>query len=248
MAVANVDSLKIEIAKNYQKNLINYFEDEKKATRFLSTAMAYVQRNPKLLECEPLTLINAIIMMAEIQFMPSDVSGEAYIIPYKGKAQLQLGYQGLVTLFYRAGVRSIAAEIVYKNDKFSYKNGVIEHEPDVFSDRGEAIGAYVIAETQSGGKIAKVMKKQDIMAIGKKFSKSFNSSMTPWKEENDPELWMWKKTVLKQAAKLIPKNEQIYRYIAEDNKDSNIAERMKKAEKETLKIGNHEIKNNEKAQ
>lgn len=239
--IKNANDLKIILANQYQKQINNYFGDEKKALKFLSSVIASVQRTPELLNCELSTVINSFMVMAQLELMPSDVTGEAYVLPYKGKAQFQLGYQGLVTLFYRAGARAITAEIVYKNDKFDYTNGIITHSPDVFSDkRGEAIGAYVIVETQQGGKISKVMKKNDIMEIGKKFSKSFSSSFTPWKETNDPELWMWKKTVLKQAAKLVPKNETIYKAIAEDNKDSNIADRMDKAKQEAegMKMSN----------
>lgn len=237
----NANDLKLLLAKQYQAQINNYFGDEARALKFLSSVMASVQRLPKLLECDATTVVNSFMTMAQLELMPSDVSGEAYVLPYKGKAQFQLGYQGLVTLFYRAGVRSIVSEIVYKKDKFEYINGEVKHTPDIFADdRGEAIGAYVIVETQSGGKIAKVMKKKDIIEIGKRFSQSFNSDFTPWNEKNDPELWMWKKTVLKQVAKLVPKNETIYKAIAIDNEDSIIAERARKALKggESMKMGN----------
>jgi recombination protein RecT len=237
---AQIKNLKLVLANQYQKQIENYFGDPKLAMKFLSSVISAVQRTPELLNCEPTSLINSFMTMAQLQFMPSNVSGEAYVLPYKGIAQFQLGYQGLVTLFYRAGAKSISAEIVYKNDKFDYTNGIITHSPDVFADnRGEAIGAYVIVELQAGGKVSKVMKAKDIMDMGKKFSKSFNTSFTPWKEANDPELWMWKKTVLKQVAKLVPKNETIFKAVAEDNKESNVADRAEKArmESEGLKMG-----------
>ncbi len=243
--IKSTNDLKVVLATQYQKEIENYFGDHKKALEFLSGVISSVQRTPKLLECTPASLINSFMTMAQLKLMPSDVSGEAYVLPYANKngtvAQFQLGYQGLVTLFYRAGVKSIVSEIVYKNDKFSYKNGQIDHEPDVFAkDRGEAIGAYVIVETQNGGKISKVMRKEDVMNIGQKFSKSFSSDYTPWKEKNDPELWMWKKTVLKQIAKLVPKNETIYKAISIDNEESNINDRMKKLKSEAdgFKMGN----------
>ena len=244
---AGVDNFRKVLSTQYHKQIENYFGDSKKALKFLSSVVSSIQRNPKLLECEPASVINSFLTMAQLELMPSDVSGEAYVLPYKNVAQFQLGYQGLVTLFYRAGARSITAEIVYARDTFSYVNGVITHSPDVFSsDRGEAIGAYVIVELQQGGKISKVMNKDQIMDIGKKFSKSFATDFTPWKEKNDPELWMWKKTVLKQAAKLVPKNETIFKAIAEDNKESNIADRLSKAEDESkaLTMGSL-LKNNE---
>lgn len=238
---AQIKNLKTVLATQYQKQIENYFGDPKLALKFLSSVVAAVQRTPELLNCEPTSVINSFMTMAQLQFMPSNVSGEAYVLPYKGVAQFQIGYQGLVTLFYRSGVRLIVAEIVYSKDKFSYTNGVIEHSPDVFAkDRGEAIGAYVIVTLPSGEKLAKVMKAKDILDMGKSFSKSFNTSFTPWKEANDPELWMWKKTVLKQVAKLVPKNETIFKAVEEDNKDSKLAERLEtaKMEGEGLKMGN----------
>lgn len=238
--VGSVQNLRGMLDADFKTSVLNYFEgDKNKLAKFLSSVVSAVQRTPELLNCDAKSVINSFMTMAHLEFMPSDVSGEAYVLPYKNKAQFQLGYQGLVTLFYRAGAKSIIAEIVRKNDKFSVINGVIEHSPDMFSDRGEAIGAYVIIELQMGGKVSKVMSKKEIIEIGEKFSKSYFEygtknigKYTPWNEKNDPELWMWKKTVMKQAAKLVPKNETIFKAIAEDNKESNIADRMEKAKDE----------------
>jgi recombination protein RecT len=229
------NDLKTLLATHYMKQINNYFGNEKQAMCFLSGVMAAVQRNPKLLECTPISLVNSFITMAQLRLMPSEVSGEAYVIPYNNskkdgdkwikvlEAQFQLGYQGLVTLFYRAGVKSIQSEIVYENDSFSYINGIITHSPDVFSDnRGKTRGAYAIVVLGTGGIIPKVMSAKDIMAMGQRFSKSFTNKDSPWSGDKDPEKWMWKKTVLKQVAKLVPKNEEIFKAIAEDNKDSNI--------------------------
>jgi len=218
--------LKTVLAGEYRKQIENYFGDPQKALEFLSSVVASVQRTPKLLECTPESLVNSFITMAQLKLMPSEVSGEAYVLPYKNVAQFQIGYQGLVTLFYRSGVKSIIAEIVYDKDEFSYINGVVEHNADPFQeDRGEPKGAYVIVELQTGGKVNKAMNKKEIMDIGSKFSKSFKSEYSPWNVKNDPQLWMWRKTVLKQVAKLVPKNETIAKAISEDNKDSIISDR-----------------------
>lgn len=253
VGIRDTRDLKQILVANYQKQINNYFGDERQALKFLSSVVSSVQRNPKLLNCKPASLINSFMTMAQLELMPSDVSGEAYVIPYKDEAQFQLGYQGLVTLFYRAGVRSIVAEIVYEKDDFKYVNGEVKHEPDVFNDaRGEAKGAYVIVELQAGGKVTKVMSKKEIIHIGQKFSKSFKTEYSPWNAKNDPQLWMWKKTVLKQSAKLIPKNETIFKAIDEDNKDSVIAGRLDAANKEgdSMKMGNlmkHNEENNKES-
>lgn len=225
----------------------NFFSTEERAMKFMSSVMAAVQKTPKLLDCEPMSIVNSFMTMAQLGLMPSDVSGEAYVLPYKDKAQFQLGYQGLITLFYRAGGTSIRSEIVRANDKFSFVNGVISHEIDIMKSneqRGEPVGAYAIATIQGGGEIAKAMNKDDIIGYGKNFSKSFNSDYSPWNEKNDPELWMWKKTVLKQLGKLLPKNETINRAIDADNQDSRIAEVKGMVEESNLKMGNF-LKDNE---
>lgn len=236
MNESNLPVLKTEvqiaefISKNYLNQLKNFFGDEKQAMKFLSSMRASIQKLPKLLECEPLTIINSFMTMAQLGLMPSDVSGEAFVLPYKSglvtKAQFQLGYQGLITLFYRAGGIGIRTGIVRQNDSISIENGVVNHKVDVFKSndqRGEAIGAYAVA-TVNGAEISKYMHKDDILDMGKNFSKSWATPFTPWKPENDPELWMWQKTVLKQLAKLLPKNETINRAIDYDNQDSRISE------------------------
>lgn len=242
------------IDKNYKNQIANYFADNQKALEFLSGVRAEVQRNPELLNCDPMSVVNSFITAASLKLMPSGVSGEAYVLPYKNKtgqvAQFQLGYQGLVTLFYRAGVQSIHADIVRENDKIELVNGSIKHVVDPtksMATRGKAVGAYVVVNFK-GSPMGKYMHADDILAHGKKFSKSFSSDYSPWNEKNDPELWMWKKTVLKQAAKLLPKNETINKAIAYDNEDSTLGDRLKEAQVETNKIamGNLQLPNAKK--
>jgi recombination protein RecT len=122
--------------------------------------------------------------MAELGLYPSNTSGQAYVLPYKNsqkglyEAQFQLGYQGLVTLFYRSGVKAIRSEIVREGDEFGFINGVIRHTYNVFDPtrhKKPAIGAYVIVELPTGGEVHKAMGKEEILNIGKKFSKSYDT-------------------------------------------------------------------------
>lgn len=254
-SIRSENDLKVFLAKNYMAQIKNFFGNEKQAMKFLSSVMADVQKTPKLLECEPTTLINSYMTMAQLGLMPSGVSGEAYVLPYAKnsknpdgswskimQAQFQLGYQGLITLFYKAGGQALRTEIIRKNDKFTYINGVAHHEIDFMKsnkERGEAVGAMAIA-TVNGHELVKVMNSVDILDMGKKFSKSFASAHTPWNEETDPELWMWKKTVLKQLGKMLPKNETIFKAIALDNEDSIISDRKMEGlvDSSKLKMGN----------
>lgn len=243
----NENDLKVVLFKNYQKQIENFFGDPEKALEFLSNVMAAVQRNPKLLECTPVTVINSFMLMASLKLMPSGVSGEAFVLPYKNhgvmEAQFQLGYQGLVTLLYRAGAKSIVAELVREKDSFELVNGKVLHKVNPLksrADRGEVIGVYAIITTATGGSVEGFMRMEDILGHAKKFSKSFGGDFSPWNPESDPEGWMPRKTVLKQVAKLAPKNESLIKAIAADNEDSIISDRLKDAEElsSSMKMGN----------
>lgn len=72
------------------------------------------------------------------------------------------------------------------------------------------------------------MSKNEILEF-KKFSKSATSASSPWFPKNDPELNMWKKTVIKQIAKTLPQNEVLAKAFEEDNKESDIKEYRKQA-------------------
>lgn len=94
------------------------------------------------------------------------------------------------------------------------------------SARGKAIGVYAIAVDQDGNKTMKYMSIEEAMEF-KKFSKSKDSTFSPWNPANDPEGNMLRKTVIKQIAKNFPLTEEIYSAISEDNKDSSIEDYQK---------------------
>jgi len=132
-----------------QKNaLTNFLGDEQNALRFMSSAVHCVQKTPELLECTQESLMSAFMQCAANNLYPSNFSGDAYILPYGSKngkqAQFQIGYQGLKTLAYRAGILRCGAEVVYENDEFKQLLGTdqrLHHVPAV-SNRGDAIGVY----------------------------------------------------------------------------------------------------------
>jgi recombination protein RecT len=220
-----LDELKQQLAKDYQKQITNYFAgDKEKALKFMSAVIYSVQKTPKLLECTRESILHAAMSCAEFQLYPSNVSGEAYLIPYKGKAQFQLGYQGLITLFSRAGI-NVNSHIVRKNDTFEYEEGLtpkLIHKFSPFAnekERGEPVGVYAVLTNSLGQKVASVMGREDVMKI-KNLSQAKDSEYSPWNSKQDPSLWMWKKTAIKQAGKLMPKTEVLQKAIAEDNEDS----------------------------
>jgi recombination protein RecT len=204
---------------NFIKDVAAYYSgNEQEAFAFKTAALDYVRKMPKLLACNRISLLSALVQAAQFNFMPSGVSGEAYIIPYGAEAKFQIGYQGYVTLFYRAGVKSIKANIVYSNEHFRYEDGlttILEHTPTKFGEKkGEPVGVYAVAITPAGQPVFKVMSKDDVMGI-KNTSKAKGKADSPW-NSGDPELWMWRKTCLIQLSKLLPKTRDIIRAIEID--------------------------------
>lgn len=195
---------------------------EKESKKFISSCVACYQQVPTLAYCQPTSLMNAFLEAARVGLFPSNSLGEAYILPFYDTkknatlAQFQIGYKGFVTLFWRAGVVSVSSQVVFENDKFEYEYGldpILRHTPAT-GERGKPIAAYAIAKVQ-GEKIFRVMTESEIMQI-KATSKAKDSEFSPW-NSNDPEKWMWQKTVIKQLAKLLPKTEKLSRAIEVDN-------------------------------
>lgn len=228
--LSTLDLVKYNLNEKYMAQVVNFYDGDKRAAmRFMTGFVDYIRRVPKLMECSPLSLVNSAMMIASLRLTPSSVAGEAYIIPYSNhgtlEAQFQMGYQGYVALFYRAGVRSIHGDIVREHDEASYENGIVTHKVDMRKSkeqRGKAIGAYVRVVMPSGETVDKYMNAEDILAHGQRFSKAFSKPDSPWNEKNDPELHMWKKTVLLQMKSTLPKNSELVRAMEEDFKDSKV--------------------------
>jgi len=227
-----VDTLKMELAGQQQKALNNFFKgDEKKTLKFLSAVAYCASTTPKLLECTQDSIISSFMKCAEYNLFPSTVSGEVYILPYfnkwKMEAQFQLGYKGIVALLARSGIK-IYTDIVKENDVCEITSGMdqnIIHQYPLTS-RGKAIGVYAISVDSEGTKSMKYMSSVEVLEF-KKFSKSKDSTFSPWNQSNDPELNMWRKTVIKQIAKNLPLTEEVYKAIAVDNEESSIEDFQK---------------------
>lgn len=216
-----LEELKKDMAGDYMKTVTNYYGGrQEEALRFMTAAIDYVRRVPKLLECDRMSLLTALVTSAQFRFMPSGASGEAYIIPYKAEAKFQIGYQGIVTLLYRTDkVLAVTSSIIHENDDFDYEEGLeprLKHKPALFGKkRGEPKGVYTVAQLKGGARTFKVLDKEAVMAI-KALSKAKAAPESPWNSDKDPELWMWRKTCLLQHAKLLPKTQELVQAIEKD--------------------------------
>lgn len=188
--------------------------------RFTRMVLSAVSVNPQLGSCTPASFLGAMMSAAQLGLEPNTALGQAYILPYnnhgKLEAQFQLGYKGLIDLAYRSGeVEVVQAHVVYENDDFECEYGLeptLKHTP-ADKNRGEPIKVYAVFKTKSGGYGFEVMSMEDVRIHASKYSKSFNSSFSPWKTNFEE---MAKKTVLKKVLKYAPLKSDFVRGITQD--------------------------------
>ena len=186
--------------------------------RFTRITLSALSSNPKLAECTPQSFLGAMMSAAQLGVEPNTVLGQAYLIPFRNRGQMecqfQLGYKGLIDLAFRSGeVTDISAETVYQNDEFHYELGLnpkLEHKP-AMADRGDPVAFYAVFHTKSGGFGFKVMSIDDVRNHAKKFSKSYSNG--PWQTNFEE---MAKKTVMKAVLKYAPLKSDFVRGIAQD--------------------------------
>ena len=193
--------------------------------RFTRIALSAVSGNPKLQACDPSSFLAAMMSAAQLGLEPNTQLGHAYLIPYGSRCEFQIGYKGLIDLAWRSGeIADIQAEVVKANDTWEYELGLnpkLRHIP-ADGDRGDPIRYYAIIRLQNGGTISAVMSKDEIVAHGRKYSKTYNNG--PWATSFDE---MAKKTVLKRALKMAPlKSEFVKAQLLDESVKADISDDM----------------------
>lgn len=208
-----VVSFTATIEKYEKKNLAELLEGSSMTpAQFKQIVINELKRSPKLQEAfvrNPASLFASILHCAEMGLNPSQMVGEFFFIPYKDSITPILGYKGLLTLLMRSSkVKKIWSEVVYEDDDFEYELGLepkLLHTPNHHSVRNSKNIKCIYACAKLDDEVVfKVMFKSEIQNI-------INMSKVPnelfFNDKKDPEQWMAKKTVLKQLAKLMPKDD-----------------------------------------
>lgn len=189
--------------------------------RFTRITLTALSTNPQLQQCSPASFLGAMMTAAQLGMEPNTPLGQAYLLPYRNKGQLecqfQLGYKGLLDLAYRSGeISVIQAHTVYEKDEFEYQFGLdakLKHKPYMGADKGEPIAFYAMFKTKDGGYGFEVMSTDDIREHAKKYSKAFSSGYSPWSTSFEE---MAKKTVLKRVLKYAPLKSDFVRQLSTD--------------------------------
>lgn len=167
-----------------------------KAPGFISSVLQTVNNNKLLEKADPKTVLNAAATAASLDLPINQSLGRAWIVPFKGQAQFQIGYKGFVELAQRSGkYRAINAIAVYEN-QFEGFDSLEERLLGDFTKDGEGkvVGYAAYFELLNGFKKTVFWSTERVHEHAKRFSKSFNNG--PWKTDFDA---MAKKTVLKHT-------------------------------------------------
>ena len=174
--------------------------------RFARIVITECKRNPTLLECDPTTLLGAVMLAAQLGLEPGPL-GHFYLVPFRnkksGRREVQpiIGYKGYIELTRRSGqVLSIVARPVHAADRFSYRYGSDEHIDHVpaSANRGPAVYYYGVAKFKDGGQLIHVMSREDVDVFRKR---SAASSAGPWVTDYDA---MAAKTVIRRMVPFLP--------------------------------------------
>lgn len=157
--------------------------------RFLRLAVNAIKKTPLLAQCDPKTVLGSFMTSAALGLEPNTVMQQAFLIPYKKRANIdgewvdvyecnfQIGYRGFVTLAHRSPyVDSLEAEAIHKGDHFKHMKGsksFLEYEKALM-ERGDLIGAFCFSKLASGAEAATVLPLDELMKIRSR-SETYNA-------------------------------------------------------------------------
>lgn len=151
--------------------------------RLIRTVVVSCERLPALLNCDRQTIMQGAMTFAVLGLEVDGVTGQGYLLPFKGKAQPVIGYKGYNTLGWRAGL-TIDGQVVYEGDEFEPKFGTnpsIHHVPGKRQAGARILGAWAAATAPGRTPIISWLSLDDIMAIKAK-SPGGNRSDSPWSD------------------------------------------------------------------
>jgi recombination protein RecT len=207
LARQNVERLLTESKDTLLKVAIGL--DDAGIDRLIKQAALACFRNPRLLQCEPGTIVNSVLQIAELGLDFTPARGHAYIVPFKNNDEMvatpMVGYRGLIALAGRDAGINVAAFVVYEHDEFWYQLGTdpkIHHvPPKTDADRGLIVAAYAVATFPDGRKQFDVMDRNELQAIRARSPSVRAKQFSPWDSDLAE---MCKKTPVRRLSKYLP--------------------------------------------
>lgn len=165
-----------------------------KAQGFATSVLSVVNNNRLLQNADPASIYSSAMVAASLDLPINPNLGFAAIVPYGRQAQCQIMTRGFIQLAIRSGqYAKINNAIVHEGELVKYDPFKDEYEFDVnkrISDK--VIGYVAYFRTVGGFEKYFYMTKEQALAHGKRYSKSFSNGV--WASDPDS---MGLKTVIK---------------------------------------------------
>lgn len=151
--------------------------------RLLRLCINAVKKTPRLMDCDPQTVLGAMMTSCALGLEPNTVQQQAFLIPYKKSqkignewvetydCQFQIGARGYVTLAYRSEhIQSLDAAAIHDGDVFEHLRGsnAFLKYATALRDRGPLLGAFSYVKLASGGESSLVLPLDEILKIRSK--------------------------------------------------------------------------------
>jgi recombination protein RecT len=168
--------------------------------QFMASVLTLANSNKLLGECDPIKLYNCCLMAAALKLPFNQNLGQAYIVPFKGEPQLQIGWKGFIQLAQRSGqfkrinCSDVREGEIMKRDRLT---GEIEFDwlDDAEREKKQVIGYVAYFELLNGYQQTLYMSKAEVEAHAKKYSQTYKQGFGVWKDNFDA---MARKTLIKR--------------------------------------------------
>lgn len=210
---AQLQSLKNCFAQPFD-SFRNAYADPKEADRIMAREIEFAAQammaNNYLIACatqNSAALVNALKNIALTGSTLNPVLKQGYLVPFKGAITFMPSYMGLVDVLVNNGlVRKVEAHPVFDGEEFSIQFGTnagLRHVPNPWGtrDKNSLVGAYYYVLLADGTEMYDTMSKEEIEVIRKRAPSAKSSS--PWDTDY---VEMVKKTLVRRAFKMVPKN------------------------------------------
>ena len=166
---------------------------------FVNNIVSLVSNAPMLQKCEPSGVMYAALKATALKLPLDPNLGFAYVIPYGGKAQFQMGWKGFVQLALRTNlyrtinVRDVRFGEIQDED---FVSGEMRFKALPSTERMNApiVGFLAYFELVNGFRKMSYWTVEEITAHAQKFSKTYAKGDSVWRTDFNG---MAKKTVLK---------------------------------------------------
>ena len=152
----------------------------KKAAGFMSSIIAVTNNNKLLAKANPATVIGAAAQAAMLDLPINQSLGFAYIVPYGGEAQFQLGYKGYIQLAQRTGQYvDIGSKTVYEGE-LEYENRLLDKFKFGERTSDKVIGYLAYFRLTNGFEKMLFIEIDKMIAHAKRYSKNYKGGTEKW--------------------------------------------------------------------